>query len=357
MKPTPEETPRQIVWLSKLELAIHDAVSATPEDPALIELLANQFAAGEPMHDPIEITPDKDILDGRHRWRAAKRTERMTLVPCVFTDADPEHVVLTKLSQRRHYSKSARAYALRHHAAKVAQASREAAARGLKVGSRHPTQLGHGKKGSETLEELAAKSGLSEELLRQAIKLERDYMTRADKLIEDWLDTQFHADDRADWFEYQQTHLDRAMPWSCWRAEKLRVQFGLRDTDPKAVNVIPKNYREIEEDKIFNGVADLDADPGGDDRKSYSLGASLKAMGSIFATAGKPRPDLDPSQPAICITLQNKLRTFTKTMWAQWESLSVVERQEVCKSLQENLTEWPVEARRSLFAKLKEEWK
>lgn len=355
MKSAPPSTARQIVWLSKLDLSVHDAVSVTPEDTALIDLLAEEFASGEDIRDPLEVTAENEVLDGRHRLKGALRTDRMTLLPCVLTDADPEAVVLAKLSQRRHYSKSARAYALRHHAANVARNSREAAARGLipgnKAGSRHPTQLGHEKKGSQTLGELAAKSGLSEELLRQAIKLERDYMSRADQLVSDWLAQ--NEDEARAWYAWLDDRVQPVTPWTVWRKIRL-TEMGEKD-DPKSVNIIPRNHREQEEEKIFNGVHDPDGDDS--DRKSYSLGASLKALGSIFATEGKRRPDLDAEQPALCITLQNKIKTFTKTMWAQWDTLGMPDRVAVCKSLTEQLGEWPEEARRAVFAKLKEEWK
>lgn len=352
MKPTSLPTDRQIVWLPILKLSVHDAVLATPEETALIDLLAEEFASGEPIRDPIEITPAHEILDGRHRWKAARRTVGMKEVPCVVTDADPESVVLAKLAQRRHYSKSARAYALRNHAASVARLSREAAAKSLIPGnkagiSRGVIQSLDEKKGSETLTELAAKSGLSVDVLKQAIKLERDYMTRADKLVADWLE--LNEPQAAEWEQWQAHHPSQAMPWSCFRSSALS-KLGVRDSDPKAVNLIPKNYREIEEDKIFNGVADPDSDS--DERKSYSLGAALKALGSIFATAGKPRPDLDPGTPDLTIVLGNKVKTFTKTMWAQWSDIGQAERLIVCKQLAASIQEWPEDARAALFAAL-----
>lgn len=332
-----------IVWINKTQLSVHEAVAQTPEDRALVELLTAEFAAGADIHDPLEISPDNEIYDGRHRWRAALATGRMGLLPCrIVEDADPETLVCTKLTQRRHYSKSAKAYALRHMAAKAAQEGREGRvtgahnARGLDVNRSNRLTS---KKGLN-LASLAEKSGLSTDLLQQAVKLERDYMTRADKLVQDWLS--LNPEEAESWAAWQDMHPHQDMPWTCWRAARL-VELGLKD-DPQAVNVIRPNYREIEEDKIFNGVADPDGD--GDERKSYSLGASLKALGSIFATAGKPRPDLDPTTPDIVTTLSNKVSTFTRTMWAQWDGMPPDQRQAVCKKLAEDVrTAWPAEAR------------
>lgn len=337
------------IWLPKTELSVHDTVSQTPEDRALIELLATEFMQGEDIHDALEITPDKEIVDGRHRWKAALRTPRMTLMKCVITDKDPETVVCTKLTQRRHYSKSAKAYALRVSAAKAAREGREGRTAGANTGRTDVSRLDRltSKKGLN-LAALSEKSGLSPDILQQAVKLERGYMLRADKLVEAWLE--LNPDELEGWQNWQDMHPTQDMPWTCWRATRL-AEMGV-PADPKSVNVITPNYRELEEDKIFNGVPDPDGE--GDERKSYSLGASLKALGSIFATAGKPRTDLDPQTPDLVTVLGNKVGTFTKTMWAQWSDMPPDQRQAVCKRLAEDVrTLWPVEARTILNAALK----
>ena len=358
MKPTPPTLARTIRWVPKYDLSVHDAVAQTPEDRTLVELLVTEWedklARGVPperlIHDPLQVNAANEIEDGRHRFLAALRTEAIHSLPCETTDnTDPEALVCEKLLQRRHYSKSARAYALRHMAARAAQAGREARAAnmvpGNKAGSRMPIQSAIQESG--TLGSLAAKSGLSRDLLEQAVKLERDYMSRADKLLADWLGLNPHH--CVLWQAFQDENPTVEMPWSAFRSRSLATE-GIPD-DPKSVNVIPKSWREIEEDKIFNGIQEQDGED--DDRRSYSLGAALKAMGSYFQTAGGTRPDLNGESPALYLTLKNKLASFGKTMWARWSDVDPAGRMEVIKDLAASARE-EVEALKARIATLEQ---
>ncbi len=351
MPPKPPTLQRTIHWVPKYDLSVHDAVAQTPEDRTLVELLVaewqDKLARGTPperlVHDPLQINAAKEIEDGRHRFLASLRIEQIHSLPCEITDnTDPEALVCEKLLQRRHYSKSARAYALRHMAAKAAQAGREGRGANLKKGANLPNADSIGNRG--TLESLASKSGLSRDILEQAVKLERDYMSRADQLIADWLELNAASGYAADWQEWQDKHPTIEMPWSCWRSAKL-AHHGFPD-DPKSIHIIPKNWREIEEDKIFNGIVEQDGED--DDRRSYSLGSALKAMGSYFATAGNQRNDLNGDSPALYLTLQNKLKSFSNTMWAKWSDVDPAGRMEVIKDLAAKVTEWPDDVQRAL---------
>ncbi len=355
----PPTLTRHITWIPKYDLSVHDAVAQTPEDRTLVELLVTEWQdklrRGVPperlIHDPLQINAGNEIEDGRHRFLASLRIEQIHSLPCEVTDnADPEALVCEKLLQRRHYSKSARAYALRHMAAKAAQAGRDARAGnmmpGNKAGSRMPIESAIEKSG--TLASLVAKSGLSRDLLEQAVKLERDYMSRADKLLTDWLG--LNPDDAESWQRFQDANPTIEMPWSAWRSAALKAS-GLPD-DPKSVNVIPKNWREVEEDKIFNGIQEQDGED--DDRRSYSLGSALKAMGSYFQTAGGVRSDLNGDSPALYLVLRNKLASFGKTMWAKWSDVDPAGRMEVIKDLATNVTTWPEDVRRAMTVALRE---
>lgn len=352
MKPTPPTSERPFTWVPKFELSVHDAVAQTPEDRVLVELLVAEWrgklARGvkpeKLIHDNLQINAAKEIEDGRHRFLASLQIEEIHSLPCVITDdTDVEALVCEKLLQRRHYSKSARAYALRHMAAKAAQAGREGrAAMGAQARHQSASSIESTKQENGTLESLAGKSGLGRDLLIQAVKLERDYMTRADKLLADWLS--LNPDEAARcWQDFQDINPTIEMPWSAFRAQALAAS-GLPD-DPKSVNVIPKSWREIEEDKIFNGIVEQDGEDG--DRRSYSLGSALKAMGSYFATAGGTRPDLNGNSPALYLTLKNKLNSFGKTMWAKWSDVDPAGRMEVIKDLAENITTWPEDVQRA----------
>lgn len=359
MKATPPTSERPFTWIPKYDLSIHSAVAQTPEDRALVELLVTEWQdklkrgvkPEKLIHDNLQVNAAKEIEDGRHRFLAALRIDAIHSLPCEITDnADPEALVCEKLLQRRHYSKSARAYALRHMAAKAAQAGRESrtanasASRGIDV-----TRLNRVTSETGTLASLVAKSGLSEDLLAQAVKLERDYMSRADQLLVDWLE--LNADEAARWQTFQDNNPTIEMPWGAFRSQVLS-DLGHAD-DPKSVNLIPKSWREIEEDKIFNGIVEQDGED--DDRRSYSLGSALKAMGSYFATAGGTRPDLNGDSPALYLTLRNKFSSFNKTMWAKWEDVDPSGRMEVIKDLAAGVVTWPEDARRAVLVSLSKE--
>ncbi len=360
MKPVPPTLQRHIIWKPKYDLSVHAAVAQTPEDRTLVDLLVTEWrdklARGvkpeKLVHDPLQINADNEIEDGRHRFLASLRIEEIHSLPCEVTDTtDPEALVCEKLLQRRHYSKSARAYALRHMAAAAAQAGREGRGSNLmpgnKAGSRMPIESAIEKSG--TLASLVAKSGLSRDILEQAVKLERDYMSRADKLIADWLE--LNPQDAEYWQAFQDAHPSIEMPWSAFRAKTLS-DGGIPD-DAKSVNYVPKNWREIEEDKIFNGIVEQDGED--DDRRSYSLGSALKAMGSYFATAGGTRPDLNGDSPALYLTLRNKLASFGKTMWAKWSDVDPAGRMEVIKDLAASVVTWPEDVRRAVAVSLTKE--
>jgi hypothetical protein len=348
---------RTILWVPKFDLSIHSAVAQTPEDRTLVDLLVSEWqdklVRGVPaerlIHDPLQINADKEVEDGRHRLLAALRIDAIHSLPCEITEnSDPEALVCEKLLQRRHYSKSARAYALRHMAAKAAQEGREASARlgGL---ARQKSAMPMESARLNTLASLAAKSNLSTDLLQQAVKLEAFYMVKADALIADWL--KLNPDYADLWQEFQDGNPTIEMPWSCWRSQRL-AHHGFPD-DAKSIHVIPKHWREIEEDKIFNGVVEADGED--DDRRSYSLGSALKAMGSYFATAGQPRADVDEGNGALYLTLQNKVISFSRTMWAKWQTIEPAGRMEVMKELTSKVVEWPEDVRRSLVVALSKE--
>lgn len=346
--------PRSIVWRSKFDLSIHAAVAQTPEDRALVELLVlewrEKLARGvlpeKLVHDPLQINEDNEVEDGRHRLLAALRIDAIQMLPCEETEGhDPEALVCEKLLQRRHYSKSARAYALRHMAAKAAQEGRAASARlgGL---AKHQSAMPIESARQNTLGSLCSKSGLSRDILEQAVKLETQYMAKADKLIADWLG--LNVEEAELWQSFQDANPTIEMPWSAFRAQRLAA-LGVKD-DAASIHTIPRHWREIEEDKIFNGITEQDGED--DDRRSYSLGSALKAMGSYFATAGEKRNDLNPENPALYLTLKAKVGSFSTTMWKQWANIDPAGRMEVIQEISAKVVEWPEDVRRAMTVAL-----
>ncbi len=62
--------------------------------------------------EPIKITKNFEIVDGRHRWRAAK-LKRLEKIPAVQVgDDQAASIIIATLINRRHYNASQRAYIL-----------------------------------------------------------------------------------------------------------------------------------------------------------------------------------------------------------------------------------------------------
>lgn len=96
------------------DLRIHPAARdlhlLSEEHPAFVALVDNMLDVGfNPAH-PITITNDGRILDGRHRWRAAKRAG-LAAVPCIIRDeSEAATIIIGSIVARKHYTKSALAF-------------------------------------------------------------------------------------------------------------------------------------------------------------------------------------------------------------------------------------------------------
>lgn len=103
----------KIIQIAPADLSLHPALKAQPgewasEDPRF-ELLWRDIRDRGVLH-PLIVTPDKQILDGRHRWRAAKRLG-LQIVPCREAPADEAlAIIVGTLLARRHYTAGQRAY-------------------------------------------------------------------------------------------------------------------------------------------------------------------------------------------------------------------------------------------------------
>ena len=352
---------RRREWLDKYDLTIAPEVAQTPENRRLIESLAagwrERIAAGADPHtlirETIKISADKQVGDGRHRLEAALLVPEITQIECEYLDgADFVTLVAEMLVERRHYTKSGLAYALRHTAIQAAKMGNAAKSVNLvnKVaggGYRKPIESAFDKKSPEmTLKALAASADVSVDLLQQAAKLEQFYMPKADQLITDW--TALHQDEAERFLAWQDARPYSSMPWTMWRMERL-AEMSIAD-DAASVNVIPRHWREVEEDKIFNGVHDPEGEEC--DRLSYSLGSCLKAMGSYFATAGKPRADLKPEAPLLHLTIENKVKSFFSTAFANWSEIDMPGRLVVIQRMQSLVIEAPEDVRQGLLVAL-----
>lgn len=354
LKSAPKSRRRE--WLDKYDLTIAPEVAQTPENRRLIESLAagwrERIANGADPHtlirETIKVNAENQVGDGRHRLEAALLVPEITQLEVEYLDGkDFVTLVAEMLVERRHYTKSGLAYALRHTAISAAKAGAEgrtknaSAARGIDVSRSNRLTSPE-----ITLKALAASADVSTDLLQQAAKLEQFYMPKADKLIEDW--KALNPEEAELFAAWQDGRPYAAMPWTHWRLERL-AELGLKD-DAESVNTIPRHWREVEEDKIFNGVHDPDGDEC--DRLSYSLGSCLKAMGSYFATAGKPRADLKAESPSLHLTIENKVKSFSATAWANWSQIDMPGRLAVIQRLQTEVPQWPEDVRQGLLVAL-----
>jgi hypothetical protein len=280
------------------------------------------------------ITEDDEVVDGRHRWKAARIAGKQ--VPCIVVPKDQvAAIILATILARRHYTKSARAYLALPLLEKAVAESVAKKASNLRKGAKSPenrlNRLSE-KKGSD---ELAEKLGISLDMLQLARNTERLF-SQSDNLIEKWLFD--HPAEKTRWEEWQEQHPAQALPWASWRGQRL-VDMGEKPEDPKTTAIIPENFREAYEDLLFTG--------------EMGLGQINKAVGSALATKGGNRSDVDKNNPALHITLTRKLTTFTTTMFGAWKELSADHRLQLSRDIADSAEKWPEEAQRATYLKLK----
>lgn len=102
----------QLLYCDPATLVIHPVCKLTPElqeNDAAFLAIVDSIRENGILH-PLIIDPENRILDGRHRWRAAKRL-RLDQVPTITVDkSNAATVVLNTLMERRHFTKGALAY-------------------------------------------------------------------------------------------------------------------------------------------------------------------------------------------------------------------------------------------------------
>ena len=135
---------------------------------ALVDCMARDgFAADK----PATITSDGSILDGRHRWRAAKRLQ-LARIPCVVrSDADAATVILESIIARKHFTKSALAfecYPLFKAAHEEAKARR---LKKLRKGQQIP--VSDSLRDGNTVVALAKELGISQDLFQDAAEVHK----------------------------------------------------------------------------------------------------------------------------------------------------------------------------------------
>lgn len=329
------EPTRQLKLKKPGDLAVHPKVALTPEltedAPEWAAILGMTQDRGEIL-TPLFITPEDEVLDGRHRLKAA-RACKLKAVPClVIEDEDDQaRIILDSICARRHYTKSARAYlALPLIEDAVAEGIARRAS-SLKVGDKSPKTNSVGLRDKNGSDELALKLGINPEYIRLA-KNTAEAFKRSDAALEKWLLA--HPPEARRWEAWK---LEAGESWQGWRGARL-TDMGENPDDPSTVALIPESYREIYEALLFEG--------------DMGLGAINKAVGGALATKGQPRPDLDGADSQLFRTLKSKVASFTKTMWARWADVPPPARAEVCVKLAESVRSWPEDVRRVVLSNL-----
>jgi gas vesicle protein len=151
------------------ELKLHPLLKHQPgewdeEDPRFKAFVIDIQTHG--IQDPVIITAEGLIADGRRRWRAAKRLQLVS-IPCrVCDDHEVPEIIVRTLSQRQHYTKGQLAYILAQRLDEAFESARRRMLMGTKG---EPSKLSF--EGLSTPDDYAATIGVSVQYLRQARKI------------------------------------------------------------------------------------------------------------------------------------------------------------------------------------------
>lgn len=350
-------------------LTIGDRGLARPRD-----LSPHDLCAGLPMHarvvasiqrsvptkgiiSELLITPDREIADGRHRWQGAINA-RLATQEClpyrVIDPADVADVIVTSVAERYDLSVGAKVYMLlpmveRAVAEGIGARAANSSKGVLSQKCENETRLNRvsNKMG---LQKLAEELGCSDDMLTLARKTAQLFK-QSDERIDRWLAG------NSEWLESWETWQNnpgsgsradaeglKGGPWTQWRAFTLK-DLGHKPEDPATAAIIPENYREVYEARLFS------VDP----EESMGLGAINKAVGSALATKGNARSDLDGDNPAMHLTLKKKLASFVTTMFGEksWGQLAADHRLTLAGEIATSTTHWPDEVKVAVASALK----
>lgn len=152
------------------DLTPHPRLKQMPQwdesDPRFLSLVEDIRERG--IQDPIKVDSQNQIIDGRHRWRAAKRLQLQTVPVMVVANDQIASVIVGSLIQRRHFTKGQRAYLVAPYLDSLFEESKNRRLHNLKhVGKSTLPPLG------ESPDDLAEQLGFSLPLLKQARQLHK----------------------------------------------------------------------------------------------------------------------------------------------------------------------------------------
>lgn len=153
------------------DLRIHSVAKGMPmmDDESVDWESLIESVARNGVIQPLTIDNQGRIIDGRHRWAAAKMA-KLKEVPCiVLVDPDVHAIILESLAQRRHFTKGARAYLAYPYVEEAWNEAKRRRVENLKQGSgpRSSSQDTIG----DTVEAFAVQQGFGRNLFFQAKRL------------------------------------------------------------------------------------------------------------------------------------------------------------------------------------------
>lgn len=150
------------------ELSIHPVAKGLPEwgkeDPRFIALLEDIRTRG--IDQPLIIDKQNRIMDGRHRWRAAKQLQLDEVPVIVRSEEEVFGIVVNSLLQRRHHTKSQLAYLTYPLMKDAFDEAHRRMLENLKKGNNSRSTLSGLR--AKTVEDLADQIGISRALFFQA---------------------------------------------------------------------------------------------------------------------------------------------------------------------------------------------
>jgi hypothetical protein len=159
--------PNALLTVALGDLSIHPLLTDAPrlakKDPRYLGMKSSWEESG--VIPPILVTPDLEIVDGRHRYWFAQDQNMETVTALVIDPNQVPSIILGAIGGRNHLSKAQMAYLAAPLLAAALEQCRERRLRVLKSGGK--TKLPE----IATPEELAERIGVNPEYLRQAAKI------------------------------------------------------------------------------------------------------------------------------------------------------------------------------------------
>ncbi len=276
-------------YIDPKKLAEHELLKRlpplAPDDPDVMKIAESISSLGR-ITDPLKITEDGRIVDGRRRRAAAMRL-KMAEVPVVYVpDTEAPFLVVSSLEHRAHFTKSQRAYLVAPFLQEAFDYARERKIASLKQGDSPVANAV--RMGIKRVDEWAEGMGLTVRLLQQAQELR--------KFFED--------------------HTPRTI------------------TDTDDVTEEGVSFQEFFEPRILR------------EEKPYGLGAALagiKAKLAMEASTARGRPHTGGKPKAVeqQLKLFGRLITDELTRWEYWQAWDEETRAEHWQAVRERIADVP----------------